>query len=115
MRTGTRWHAIHAVVAHSSITRGTCHEKNQQEGWIACHCVPLGRVVITRIPLRLNVHRPEVLMTCPKCGETRLIERVDRHRWFCAVCAHSWRIASRVDVDTGTEEEQRTSRSAYPN
>jgi hypothetical protein len=37
-------------------------------------------------------------MTCPKCGETRLIERVDGHRWFCAVCAHSWTVGARNDV-----------------
>ena len=44
---------------------------------------------------RLNDHRVEVLMTCPKCGETRLIERVDTHRWFCAVCAHLWMIGTK--------------------
>jgi ribosomal protein L37AE/L43A len=43
-------------------------------------------------------------MTCPKCGETRLIERVDGLRWFCAVCAHSWTVGARNDV---------TDRAAY--
>jgi ribosomal protein L37AE/L43A len=36
-------------------------------------------------------------MPCPKCGETRLIERVDTHRWFCAVCAHTWTIGPRCE------------------
>jgi ribosomal protein L37AE/L43A len=44
---------------------------------------------------RLNDHRVEVLMTCPKCGETRLIERVDAYRWFCAVCAHLWMVGTK--------------------
>jgi ribosomal protein L37AE/L43A len=39
-----------------------------------------------------KINWPEVTLTCPKCGETRLIEQVDGRRWFCAVCAHSWAI-----------------------
>ena len=50
---------------------------------------------VPRDTWRLNDHRVEVLITCPKCGETRLIERVDAHRWFCAVCAHSWTIGTK--------------------
>jgi acetyl-CoA carboxylase beta subunit len=48
--------------------------------------------------LRLTAGRAEVLIACPKCGETRLIEQLDEHRWFCAVCAHSWTIGARNDV-----------------
>jgi uncharacterized protein (DUF983 family) len=43
---------------------------------------------------RLTGGRAEVLIACPKCGETRLIEQLDGHHWFCAVCAHSWTIAA---------------------
>jgi hypothetical protein len=59
--------------------------------WTACHRVSL-ELWCPMDTWRLNDHRVEVLMTCPKCGETRLIERVDTHHWFCAVCAHSWPI-----------------------
>jgi ribosomal protein L37AE/L43A len=48
--------------------------------------------------LRLNPESRDVVITCPKCGETRLIERVDLHRWFCAVCAYSWTIGAKNDV-----------------
>jgi ribosomal protein L37AE/L43A len=41
-------------------------------------------------------------MMCPKCGETRLIERVDGLRWFCAICAHSWTIGAK-DGDSPSE------------
>jgi hypothetical protein len=51
-------------------------------------------------------------MTCPKCGETRLIERVDTHLWFCAVCAHSWtirpKIVSRESVDAKNATRKRS-------
>jgi ribosomal protein L37AE/L43A len=29
-------------------------------------------------------------MVCPRCGEVRLVEQVDAHRWFCNLCAHVW-------------------------
>jgi ribosomal protein L37AE/L43A len=45
--------------------------------------------------VRLILHRLEVRVLCPKCGETRLIERMDGHRWFCVVCAHSWTIGAK--------------------
>ena len=47
---------------------------------------------------RLTANRTEILIACPKCGETRLIEELDGHRWFCAVCAHSWTNGARNDV-----------------
>jgi hypothetical protein len=43
MKTGTRWHAIHSIVAHLSIAQVPGLKKNQQEEWIACHCVPWER------------------------------------------------------------------------
>ena len=27
---------------------------------------------------------------CPFCSEDRLVERIGRLVWFCAVCAHLW-------------------------
>jgi uncharacterized protein (DUF983 family) len=47
-------------------------------------------------------------MTCPKCGETRLIEQLDRHQWFCVVCAHSWTIGAK-EVSHAEHEERSAS------
>lgn len=32
-------------------------------------------------------------MTCPKCGETRLIEPTSGG-YFCAVCSHFWKMGA---------------------
>jgi hypothetical protein len=99
MRTGTRRHAIHPIASHLSIEHVPVSKKNQQEDWIACHRVPWRCFVAPGTRLRPN--SPEILMTCPKCGETRLIERIDRNRWFCAVCAYSWTIGAAHREDEG--------------
>jgi ribosomal protein L32 len=82
--TGTRRHAflkvVHVLAWSLNNKEGTARHRVSLEFWC-----PMDT-------WRFNDHRVEVLMTCPKCGETRLIERVDTHRWFCAVCAHSWTI-----------------------
>jgi len=36
-------------------------------------------------------------MTCPGCGEERLVERVGCW-WFCAVCAWRWLAFSKTDA-----------------
>jgi hypothetical protein len=42
MTTGTRWHAIRLIVAHSIIAGVRTIKMIQQKEWIACQCVPLG-------------------------------------------------------------------------
>src|ERR1700729_3575763 len=90
MRRGTRWHATRLIVP---IYRASTEDPNYYNKGM------------DRVPVRANARpspqdqrsRPsglEVRMTCPKCGEARLIERVDGHRWFCALCAHSWTVAA---------------------
>jgi hypothetical protein len=89
MKNGTRWHAIRPIVPLSIIAGVRARKIKQQRNRpraTACH----GDLYWAWTPLHANGHRPEIPVTCPKCGETRLIERVDRQRWFCAVCAHSW-------------------------
>src|ERR1700694_1604214 len=89
MKTGTRWHAIRPIVLLSIIAGVRARKiKQQKNGPRATACHRDLRWAWT--PLDANGHRPEILAICPKCGETRLIERVDRDRWFCAVCAHKW-------------------------
>ena len=86
MRTGTPWHAVHPTY----LSREYHFMKNiQQENKPrASPCQVAWRSPATT--WRLTADRAEVLIACPKCGETRLIEELDGHRWFCAVCAHSW-------------------------
>jgi hypothetical protein len=90
MTTGTRWHAIRRIVPHSIIARVQMIQNLQRKGMdrVPVRAALPGAVPSTTIPSDRS--RLEVRMMCPKCGETRLIERVDGHRWFCAVCAHSW-------------------------
>jgi hypothetical protein len=94
MMTGTRWHAIRRTVPLSIIAGVRARKIEQQK--------------MDRVPLRAtgtlvgrtafhDCSRPWDSETCLKCGETRLPERVDRHRWFCAVCAHSWTSGVRND------------------
>jgi hypothetical protein len=91
MTTGTPWHAIRRIVPHSIIAGVQVIQNLQQKEMTACQCVPL---CLVQLPDPI-VHGLEVRMMCPKCGETRLIERVDGHRWFCAVCAHSWTVSAK--------------------
>ena len=53
---------------------------------------------MSQTPLGPTQSREVLMIACPKCGETRLIERVDRHRWFCAVCAHTWTTQARTGI-----------------
>lgn len=68
-------------------------KKNQQKNRSRARVCQLA-LSSPRATVRLNADGAQVMIACPKCGETRLIERVDAHRWFCAVCAHAWTIGA---------------------
>src|SRR5580692_4200344 len=88
MRTGTPWHAVHPT--YLSLSREYRFMKNiqQRQKPRASPCQNVWWSPATT--WRLTADRAEVLIACPKCGETRLIEQLDGHWWFCAVCAYSW-------------------------
>ena len=91
MRTGTRWHAVHATyLSREYRLMKNFQQRNRPR---ASPCQVAWRSPATT--WRLTANRAEVWIACPKCGETRLIELVDGHRWFCAVCAHSWTIGAK--------------------
>jgi len=86
MRTGTRWHAVHPTYLSREYRLMKNFQQRHRPRASPCQCAWWLPATIWR----LTADRAEVLIACPKCGETRLIEQLDGQRWFCAVCAHSW-------------------------
>src|SRR5713226_1019378 len=86
MRTGTPWHAVHSpYLSREYRLMKKIQQRNRPRASL-CQLAWWSPATTWR----LTADRAEVLIACPKCGETRLIEQLDGHRWFCAVCAHSW-------------------------
>ena len=86
MRTGTPWHAVHPTY----ISREYTFMKTSNNSINRVPVCASWRGGLPATTWRLTADRARVLIACPKCGETRLLEQLDGQRWFCAVCAHSW-------------------------
>src|ERR1700730_12405565 len=86
MRTGTRWHAVHPTYLSREYRLMKNFQQRHRPRASPCQCAWWSPATTWR----LTADRAEVLIACPKCGETRLLEQLDGQRWFCAVCAHSW-------------------------
>ena len=95
MMIGTPWHAVHATYLSRGVQMLT-KDPTKKNGPRSSVCQVA--VWSPRTTVRLNAESTEPLVACPKCGETRLIERLDERGWFCGVCAHSWRTGAGNDV-----------------